>query len=122
MKRLLGIAAVAAVLVLPLRPLTAHASTVDDCQSQITALRAATDAVTFPDSKQGDKTKSQLLFHLDKAARALGLGNSIEATAQLDSYLGNLNDAVASGKITAETAAPLASAANDINTCIASIQ
>jgi hypothetical protein len=122
MKRMLGIAAVAAVLVLPLRPLTAHASSAGDCQAQITALRAATDAVTFPDSKQGDKTKSQMLFHLDKATRALGLGNYVDASAQLDNYLGNLNDAVAAGKITAETAAPLASAANDIKTCIASIQ
>ena len=122
MKRLLGIAAVTAALLLPLRPLTAHASTAGDCQAQITALGAATAATTFTDSKQADKTQSQLQHHLDQASKNLGLGENRGASRDIKGYLTDLDNAVSSGRITAEAAAPLAAAANDIQACIAAIQ
>ena len=122
MKRMLGIVAACAALVLPLRPLTAHASSVDDCQALITSLSAATSATVFTDSKQADKSQSQLLHHLDQASKNLTLGDLRGAAQEIKGYLNVLEDAVSAGRITADAAAPLETAANDIATCIASIQ
>ena len=122
MKRLLCLAAFTAALVLPLHPAQAHASSVDDCKALISSLRTATAAVVFPDSKQGNKQQEQLLHHLDKASRSLDLKSNDLAIAQMNEYLLNIDGDVASGKITADTAAPLIAGANDIIACIGSIQ
>ena len=121
MKRLISTAAIATALLLPLAH-SAHATTADDCQAQITTLSAATSATTFTDSKQGAKTQSVLLAHLDKASKALSLGENKGAAKEVDTYLRDLADAVASGRITSDDAAPLQTGATALADCIAGIQ
>ena len=120
MKRLFCTAAIATVLALPLAQ-TVHATTADDCQAQITSLSAATSATTFTDTKQGGKTQSQLLAHLDKASKALSLGENKSAAKEVSTYLIDLADAVAAGRIAAADAAPLQTAAQALADCIAGI-
>jgi hypothetical protein len=121
MKRLISTAAIATALALTLvHP--AGATTAADCQAQITSLSAATSATTFTDTKQGAKTQSGLLAHLDKASKALSLGEYRSAGQEITAYLSDLANAVASGRITAADAAPLQTAASSLADCIAGIQ
>ena len=124
--KLVWIAAVlACASIASLAPHRASASTATDCQAQITNLRAATDATTFSDDKQGGKTKSQLLFHLDKAFASLNAGDKYDtkdALRQMKGYLTDLANAVQSGRVSSTDAAPLQSGANDVVSCIQSIQ
>jgi hypothetical protein len=121
MKRLICTAAIATAMVLSFSH-PAGATTADDCQAQITSLSAATTATTFTDTKQGAKTQSQLLAHLTKASKALSLGENKSAAQEVSTYLNDLANALASGRVTADAAAPLQTAASSLADCIAGIQ
>ena len=120
MKRLICTAAIATAMVLSFSQ-SAHATTSADCQAQITALSAATTATTFEVSKQGAKVQSQLLAHLDKASKALSLGENDSAGKEVSAYLSDLANAVAAGRVAAADAAPLQTAASSLADCIAGI-
>lgn len=122
MKRLICIAAIASAMALQLAPAPAHASTVDDCQALITQLSAATSTAPFTTDKQGLKVQSQLLAHDAKASKALSLGEYRTATQEMQTYLSDLSNGVASGRITADAAAPLQAGAQAVIDCIGSIQ
>ena len=106
---LLGLIATLAV------PGTATATTVDDCQVQISGLRADTAAVTtFANAKD----QAGLLGKLDAAAAALAAGKNADAVRKLTDVRTKAQSLGATNKLAAEDAARLEGAAAAAIGCI----
>lgn len=76
----------------------ASASTVQDCQTLITALRADTEVVVFT-GKSADKNRAGLLGKLDAASTDLSKGKLCGAIRKLDDFRVKVNQLIASGSI-----------------------
>ncbi len=99
-------------------PGTASATTIEDCQSQISALRTDTAAVTtFANAKD----QAGLLAKLDAASAALAAGKNAGAVNKLTDVRTKVQTLGATGKLAAEDAARLDAAAAAAIGCIESI-
>ena len=114
--------ALATILAVLLAPGVSSATTVSECQAQIAALSAATSAATFARDEQGLKAQEQLIHHLEKASAHLEEGAYRDALHQLRNYSRVLDNAVESGRLSADAGAPLAAAAASIVECIEAIE
>ena len=99
-------------------PAAASATTVEDCQSQIAALRSETATVTtFTNAKD----QVQLLGKLDNTSAALKVGKNADAAGKLADFRVKVQALGTAGKLSADDAGNLdAGAAAAIN-CIESI-
>ncbi len=99
-------------------PSSAAAATTDDCQAQISALRADTAAVTtFANAK--DQTAA--LGKLDNASAALAAGKNAGAVQKLTDFRTKVQAVGSAGKLAAEDAARLDAEAAAAIGCIESI-
>jgi hypothetical protein len=121
MKKTWILAALVPALVLFLAPARASATTVDDCQFDISLLTTATAGATYLRGDQGLKLESQLLHQLSKASNELTQLDFNEALRKMDDYSTDLSRGANSGKIDPASAADLQLGANTVVTCIAAI-
>jgi hypothetical protein len=99
-------------------PASAGASTVEDCQAQIAALRADTAAVT---NFASVKDQTGLLGKLDNASTALAAGKNAGAVAKLTDFRTKVQTLGATGKLGADDAARLDVQAAAAVSCIDSM-
>jgi hypothetical protein len=121
MKKAMILAALGSALVLFFAPARASATTVDDCQFDISVLTTQTAAAVYLRGDQGLKLESQLLHHLAQASKELSQLDIRETLKQMDGYSTNLSKGVASGKIDPASAADLQVGANTVVTCVNAI-
>jgi hypothetical protein len=124
MKKML-LAALVPAFVLLLAPARAAATTVEECQADVAALSAQTQAALAdmqanrPD--KADKTEAQLQWHLFKASRELGLADLQEALKQMGNYSTTVDRAIGSGTLSPDVGGGLQSGANVVVLCIQAI-
>ena len=99
-------------------PTTAGAATVDDCQAQISALRADTATVT---TFVNVKDQTGLLAKSDAASAALASGKDADAIRKLTDVRTKVQALGAAGKVAAEDAARLDASAAAAIGCVESI-
>jgi hypothetical protein len=119
MKKIL--VALVPALVLFLAPAKASATTVDDCQFDISVLSAQTAAATYLRGDQGLKLESQLLHHLAVTSKELGQLDFKTALREMDGYSTDLSKGVNAGKIDPVSATDLQLGANTVIACINAI-
>lgn len=115
------LAALVPALVLFLAPARASATTVDDCQFDISLLTTATANATYLRGDLGLKLESQLLHHLSNASDELTQLDFQSALTEMDRYSLDLSRGVNAGKIDPASAADLQLGANTVVTCINAI-
>ena len=93
------------------------ASTIGECQSQLTALRADVENTTFVNAKD----QTGLLGKIDNAAVALAAGKNDDAVTKLTDFRTKLAALGAAGKLASGDAARLDTAAAEAIGCIQSI-
>jgi hypothetical protein len=121
MKKATILAALGSALVLFLAPARASATTVDDCQFDISVLTTQTAAAVYLRGDQGLKLESQLLHQLAHTSKELSQLDLASALIQMDSYSTDLSKGVASGKIDPASAADLQVGANAVVACVVAI-
>lgn len=112
---LLGIVALLGI------PHFATATTITECQADVSALRLQTQAATYLRDDQGLKLEQQLLFHLDKTSIELNRADTRDALKQMGDYSFTLKRGIESGKINATDGAALQTGADGVVACISTI-
>ena len=105
------------LLVLTIAPASAGAVTVEDCQTQLAALRADTaTTATFVNAKD----QLGLLDKIDSGAVALSIGKSATTVAKLTDFRVKVQALGPAGKLAAEDAARLEAEAAAVIACVES--
>lgn len=112
--RLLLVVLAVALVAVP----AASATTVEECQAEIAALRADTATVT---TFTNERDRTGLLGKLDNASLALDKGKYAGAIQKLNDYRSKVETLGSTGKLGADDAARLDAAAEDAIACIEAI-
>jgi hypothetical protein len=120
MKKAMFLAALVAAVVI-LSPAKTSATTVDDCQFDVSLLTTATANATYLRGDQGLKLESQLLHQLANTSKELSQLDFRSALKEMDNYSTDLSRGVNAGKIDPASAADLQLGANTVVVCINAI-
>ena len=101
-------------------PTAVRAATAADCQQQIDALSAATDASTFI-GKNAAKEETGLLRTLGAASETLAAGKLDDTVKKLSDFQSHTATIGQAGKLAATDAADLVQGADDAIACVTSI-
>jgi hypothetical protein len=108
--------AILGLLALIAFPVQAGATTTDECQAQITSLRADAAGTAFVNAKD----QAGLLAKLDAASAALTAGKNADAIRKLTDFGTKVQALGSTGKLGTEDADRLARAASEAIGCIES--
>jgi hypothetical protein len=96
------------------------ATTVDECQAKIAALKLQTHSATFF-GQNAEKNRTGLLTKLDDASAKLAEGKNADAIQKLTNFRDTVATLNTQSKINADDANTLISGANDSIDCIAAL-